>query len=408
MRISIEKTLRDTPAGREAERIVRACVHCGFCTATCPTYQLLGDELDGPRGRIYLIKSMLEANAASRKTMRHLDRCLTCRACETTCPSGVEYGKLVDIGRRVIEDKARRGWHERLFRFLILRVLPYRRRFTPLLRLGQFFRCLLPPASRGMIPPRPRLGSAAVPRSGGARRVLLFTGCVQPALAPEINRAAIKVLNRLDIAVDEIAEQGCCGALPQHLSATGQAAALMRRNIEAFWPYVTQGAEAIISTASGCGAQLKEYGYLLKEDPEYAARAARIAELSKDIAEYLAGLELDRLPRPAGRRVAFQSPCTLQHGQKLNGVTEALLERLGFELAPVKDAHLCCGSAGVYSLLQRKISRRLQTSKIKNLLQGQPEMILTANIGCAMHLQQVSPAPVKHWIEEVAELLPRP
>lgn len=408
MQTSIEKALRDTPAGREAERIVRACVHCGFCTATCPTYQLMGDELDGPRGRIYLIKSMLEANTASHKTMRHLDRCLTCRACETTCPSGVEYGKLVDIGRQVIEDKVRRRWHERGFRWLILRVMPYRGRFTPLLRLGQCFRWLLPPALRGMIPPRPRSLPAAAPRPKGGRRVLLFKGCVQPALAPEINQATVRVLHRLNIAVDEIAEQGCCGALPQHLSAAGQAAALMRRNIDAFWPHVSQGAEAIISTASGCGVQLKEYGYLLREDPEYADKAARIAALSKDIAEYLAGLELDGLPRPLARRLVFQSPCTLQHGQKLNGVTEALLERLGFELAPVKDAHLCCGSAGVYSLLQGQISRRLRAGKIKNLLAGRPEAILTANIGCAKHLQQASPVPVKHWIEEVAGLLPQP
>ncbi len=404
MQTFIEKAMLDTPAGREAERIVRACVHCGFCTATCPTYQLLGDELDGPRGRIYLIKSMLEANSASRKTMQHLDRCLTCRACETTCPSGVEYGKLVDIGRQVIEDKVQRAGHERLFRFLILRILPYRARFTPLLRLGQLFRFLLPPALKGMIPVRRRLESAAVRPPKGGRRVLLFKGCVQPALAPEINQATVRVLNRLDIAVDEITGQGCCGALPQHLSAAGQAAAFMRRNIDAFWPYITRGAEAIISTASGCGVQLKEYGYLLKDDPEYAARAARIAELSQDIAEYLAGFELNSLPRPAGGRVVFQSPCTLQHGQKLNGVTEALLERLGFELAPVKDPHLCCGSAGVYSLLQGKISRRLQADKIKNLLQDRPEAILTANIGCAKHLQQASPVPVRHWIEEVAAL----
>ena len=408
MQTSIEKAMRDTPAGREAERIVRACVHCGFCTATCPTYQLMGDELDGPRGRIYLIKSMLEANTASHKTMRHLDRCLTCRACETTCPSGVEYGKLVDIGRQVMEDKVRRRWHERGFRWLILRVMPYRGRFTPLLRLGQCVRWLLPPAMKGMIPPRPRSLPTVAPRPKGGRRVLLFKGCVQPALAPEINQATVRVLHRLDIAVDEIADQGCCGALPQHLSAAGQAAALMRRNIDAFWPQVSQGAEAIISTASGCGVQLKEYGYLLREDPEYADKAARIAALSKDIAEYLAGLELGGLPRPPARPLVFQSPCTLQHGQKLNGVTEALLERLGFELAPVKDAHLCCGAAGVYSLLQGKISRRLRAGKIKNLLAGRPEAILTANSGCAKHLQQASPVPVRHWIEAVAELLPQP
>ena len=404
MHTVVKKSLLSTSESEEAERILRSCVHCGFCTATCPTYQLLGDELDGPRGRIYLIKSMLEGEAATDKTMLHLDRCLTCRACETTCPSGVEYGKLLDIGRQVVEEEVDRVWYQRLQRYLILKMLPYRGRFGLLLGFAQLFRFILPPKLKQLVPAYKKQLPAPV-RGNHDRKVLLFKGCVQSVIAPGINGAAVKVLDHLGVTVDEIENQTCCGALPQHLSAAEQAKVLMRKNIDAFWPFVEQDAEAIISTASGCGVHLKEYGYLLQDDHEYAQKAEKISALCKDIAEYVIELELNNIPKDHAKKLAFQSPCTLQHGQKLNGVTESLLNQLGFKLTEVKDPHLCCGSAGVYSILQQNISGKLQKNKIENLMQGEPEMILTANIGCAQHLRQVSSVPVKHWIEEVATLI---
>ncbi len=404
MQTFIEQSISDTSEGKEAERILRSCVHCGFCTATCPTYQLLGDELDGPRGRIYLIKSMLEGEETSNRTLQHLDRCLTCRACETTCPSGVEYGKLLDIGRHHVEQKTSRPWHQRLFRFLILQTLPYKNRFKPLLRVGQYFRFCLPQKIKTIIPAHRKQAKIDTIQNH-ARKVILFSGCVQPALAPEINQSVVKVLNALGVSIVEVKDEQCCGALSQHLTATEQSLAFMRRNIDAYWPLVEQGIEAIIVSASGCGVHIKEYGYLLREDEVYASKAAKISGLTKDISEFVSEFDLEKLQLETPKNVAFQSPCTLQHGQKLNGVTENLLSRIGFTLVDVTDAHLCCGSAGVYSLLQTAISGKLQTNKIENLLRGQPEMILTANIGCLKHLQQKSPVPVKHWIEEVAALI---
>jgi glycolate oxidase iron-sulfur subunit len=404
MQTFIEKSISDTSEGKEAERILRSCVHCGFCTATCPTYQLLGDELDGPRGRIYLIKSMLEGEETSDRTLQHLDRCLTCRACETTCPSGVEYGKLLDIGRHHIEQKTTRPWHQRLVRFFILQTLPYKDRFTPLLRTGQFFRFCLPSKIKTMIPAYTKKANLKTMKVH-SRKVILFSGCVQPAMAPGINQSVTKVLDALGVSVIGVKDEQCCGALSQHLTATEQALAFMRGNIDLYWPLVEQGVEAIIVSASGCGVHIKEYGYLLREDEVYASKAAKISGLTKDISEYVSEFDLEKLQLNKPKNVAFQSPCTLQHGQKLNGVTESLLSRLGFILREVKDAHLCCGSAGVYSLLQPAISGKLQANKIENLLSGEPEMILTANIGCLKHLQTKSPVPVKHWVEEVAALI---
>ncbi len=404
MQTFIEKSISDTSEGKEAERILRSCVHCGFCTATCPTYQLLGDELDGPRGRIYLIKSMLEGEGTSNRTLQHLDRCLTCRACETTCPSGVEYGKLLDIGRHHIEQKTTRPWHQRLVRFFILQTLPYRNRFTPLLRTGQIFRFCLPTKIKTMIPAYTKKANVKTMKVH-SRKVILFSGCVQPAMAPGINQSVTKVLDALGVSVVGVKDEQCCGALSQHLTATEQGLAFIRRNIDAYWPLVEQGIEAIIVSASGCGVHIKEYGYLLREDEVYASKAAKISDLTKDISEYVSEFDLENLQLDKPKNVAFQSPCTLQHGQKLNGVTESLLSRFGFTLTEVKDAHLCCGSAGVYSLLQPAISGKLRANKIENLLSGEPEMILTANIGCLKHLQQKSPVPVKHWIEEVAALI---
>ncbi len=404
MQTFIEQSISDTSEGKEAERILRSCVHCGFCTATCPTYQLLGDELDGPRGRIYLIKSMLEGKETSSRTLHHLDRCLTCRACETTCPSGVEYGKLLDIGRHHVEQKTSRPWHQRLLRFFILQTLPYKNRFNPLLKVGQCFRFCLPKKIKMMIPVSIKQAKSGMLQDH-ARKVILFSGCVQPAMAPEINQSVVKVLDALGVSVVKVKDEQCCGALSQHLTAAEQALAFMRRNIDAYWPLVEQGIEAIIVSASGCGVHIKEYGYLLREDEVYASKAAKISELTQDTAEFLSNLDLEGLQLDIPKEVAFQSPCTLQHGQKLNGVTESLLIRMGFTLTEVKDAHLCCGSAGVYSLLQTEISSKLQDNKIDNLLRGKPEMILTANIGCLKHIQQKSPVPVKHWIEEVAALI---
>jgi glycolate dehydrogenase iron-sulfur subunit len=404
MQTFIEQSISKTSQGQEAERILRACVHCGFCTATCPTYQLLGDELDGPRGRIYLIKSMLEGEEVSDLTMKHLDRCLTCRACETTCPSGVEYGRLLDIGRHYVEQKASRPWHERLYRFSILQSLPYKNRFKVLLKLGQLFRFMLPGKLKTIIPSNTEK-TRIINYKDHSRKVILFSGCVQPTLAPGINQSVIKVLDHLGVSVIEYDSDQCCGALSHHLNATDQALSFMRKNIDLFWSSIEQGAEAIIVSASGCGVYIKEYAYLLRDDKEYVTKAAKISALTKDISEFLQEFDLDKLKIKNPKDVAFQSPCTLQHGQKLNGLTEGLLLKLGFNVTDVPDSHLCCGSAGVYSLLEKELSSKLQRNKINNLMTGEPEMILTANIGCRQHLQQVSPVPVKHWIEEVAELI---
>ncbi len=417
MQTALADFIRDTPAGIEADRILRTCVHCGFCNATCPTYQLLGDELDGPRGRIYLIKQMLEGNAVTVHTLTHLDRCLTCRNCETTCPSGVRYGALLDIGRELAEQRVGRPWPQRALRWLIRQILPYPERFTPLLRLGQFFRPLLPHALKRKIPPRQRAAvfpplPAGEGRGQGegqtqkhARKMLVLEGCAQPALAPSINAAATRVLDRLGITLIKAQGAGCCGAACHHTSGVEQGLAQARRNIDAWWPHVEAGAEAIVMTASGCGVHVKDYGHLLRDDAAYAGKAHRIAVLTRDIGEVLSKEDLSKLKlnvKP-GLRVAFQSPCTLQHGQKLGGVVEKILRDLGFALTPVPEAHLCCGSAGTYSLLQPLLSQRLRKRKLETLASGGPEVVATANIGCLLHLQGHSGIPVVHWLHLVAD-----
>ncbi|MFA9459464.1 glycolate oxidase subunit GlcF [Thiohalorhabdus methylotrophus] len=399
MQTNILEELQETVEGAEAERILRNCVHCGFCNATCPTYQLLGDELDGPRGRIYLMKDMLEGGEVSKRTQRHLDRCLTCRNCETTCPSGVEYGKLVDIGREMVEQRVKRPWHERLFRGVLRRVLPEPGRFGPLLHTGQAVRPLLPAALKAKVPER--VEAPAWPEPRHARRMLVLEGCVQPALSPQINARAARVLDRLGISLVTAAGAGCCGAVDQHLGAPDTAADRMRANIDAWWPHVEAGAEAVVMTASGCGALVREYAYHLRDDPEYAERAARISALTRDLGEILADEDLTPL-QPAGPgRIAFQCPCTLQHAQGLNGVVEGVLRRLGVELAPVDEPHLCCGSAGTYSILQPELAGSLRARKLATLTAGDPEAILTANIGCLHHLAAGSDRPVRHWVEWV-------
>jgi glycolate oxidase iron-sulfur subunit len=401
MQTRLADFIKNTPEGREADSILRACVHCGFCTATCPTYQLLGDELDGPRGRIYLVKQFLEGHEATRKTQVHLDRCLTCRACETTCPSGVNYHRLADIGRGLIADRVRRPLHERLLRRALRAVLPHRGRFTPLLRLGQTVRGVLPASLRASVPARQRAGQwASTPHE---RRMLILDGCVQPAIAPDINAATARVMDRLGIQVVPTPGAGCCGAVSHHLDAHDEGLDFMRRNIDAWWPQIEAGAEAIIMTASGCGAMVKDYGLLLRDDPVYADKAARVSELARDIGEILADEKLDTLRVRTPGPVAFHAPCTLQHALRVHGKTERVLRRLGFTLTAVADAHLCCGSAGTYSILQKDFSQRLRTNKLKALEDGDPDVIATANIGCLAHLQSGTRRPVRHWIEVVAD-----
>lgn len=398
MQTSLTPEVLDTPAGREADAILRSCVHCGFCTATCPTYQLLGDELDGPRGRIYLIKQMLEGQVATRATQLHLDRCLTCRACETTCPSGVRYGRLVDIGRAVAEQRIARPWRERLYRRLLRTLIPHAGRFGTLLRISQAVRPALPRALQDQIPVRQDAGAWPPPRH--ARRMLVLAGCAQASTTPNTNAAAARVLGRLGISLVVAPAAGCCGALSHHLSATAEAHAFIRRNIDAWWPYVEDGIEAIVTTASGCGVMVKDYGVLLAHDAPYAGKAARISALTRDLGEVLGAEELlPLLQQRQPRRIAFHAPCTLQHGQRLAGTVEGILTRLGFELTEVRDSHLCCGSAGTYSLLQPALSTRLRDDKLAHLERPGPELIATANVGCQLHLQGAARVPVRHWIE---------
>ena len=410
MQTNLADFIKDTPEGREADAILRKCVHCGFCTATCPTYQLLGDELDGPRGRIYLIKQVLEGEPATAKTRLHLDRCLTCRSCETTCPSGVHYSRLLDIGRHIVEKRTVRGVFESLQRKALRAVIPNPALFKPLLKLGQLARPFLPASLKNKVPP-PATAAKPWPQSSHARRMLVLEGCAQPSLSPATNAAAARVLDRLGITLVRAPNAGCCGAVSLHLSAQDEALAYMRRNIDAWWPHVEQGAEAIVMTASGCATMVAEYGHLLAHDPAYAEKAARISALMKDISEII-GAEKAKLkaliPHPSSliprQRVAFHSPCSLQHGLKIKGAVESLLTEIGYTLTLVPDSHLCCGSAGTYSILQPELSQRLLANKIKALTGESPTAILTANIGCQSYLQTATHLPVRHWIEALDDL----
>jgi glycolate oxidase iron-sulfur subunit len=398
MRTFLSDELKETPEGREADDILRACVHCGFCNATCPTYQLLGDERDGPRGRIYLIKEMLETNSATRETQLHLDRCLTCRACETTCPSGVQYNRLLEIGRAAVESTVERPLSERIQREALLRTVPEPNRFRALLGLANLARPLLPAAQKKTIPVSESSG-AAWPTTTHRRKVLLLEGCVQSVTAPRINLAAARVLDRLGIQA--LPAAGCCGALSHHLSREDRTLATIRKNIDHWWPAIEDGAEALLLTASGCAPTVMDYGRLLQHDPHYAAKADRLASIAQDISAFLEQQNLGLLGDIPGDEslIAYHSPCTLQHGLKRAGSVETLLSRLGFRLASVQDAHLCCGSAGTYSILQKNLSQQLLQRKLESLEREQPSVIATANIGCMMHLQSGTDLPVKHWIE---------
>jgi glycolate oxidase iron-sulfur subunit len=477
MQTTLAEFVKDTPEGREADAILRKCVHCGFCLATCPTYQLLGDELDSPRGRIYLIKQMLEGHPASEQTQLHLDRCLTCRACETTCPSGVQYAKLLDIGRAVSEARIPRSSWPAFTRYVLRKILPYRRRFAVMLAIAGVLSPVLPRRLREKLPARQTMSpitatqpsrGAATPLLESRRTVVILDGCVQPVLAPEIDAAVVRVLNHLGIECVRASRAGCCGAVAHHLSAHEQALQHAKRNIDALWPHVERGAEAIVMSASACASMLKDYGSLLRGDADYAERAARIAGLTRDISEVVAAERdrlvqalrqhcgsggpgaagtgtaaagaagacvagagvagvgvagvgvagvgvagvgappLDRADREARTAVAFHSPCTLQHGLKVRGAVESVLNSAGFALVPVADAHLCCGSAGTYSILQPELSDRLRENKIAALERGKPAVIATANIGCLTHLRSAATVPVRHWIELIAERLERP
>ena len=410
MQTNLADFIKNTREGQEADAILRSCVHCGFCTATCPTYQLLGDELDGPRGRIYLIKQVLEGQAATARTQQHLDRCLTCRNCETTCPSGVQYGRLVDIGRKVVEAQVPRPLSQRLLRGALKEVLPRKWLFTPALKTGQLLRPLLPKVLQDKVPARQSAGSW--PATQHARKMLLLDGCVQPAMAPNINSATARVLDALGVQLIVAPKAGCCGAIRHHLNEHEGALDDMRRNIDAWWPCLERdNIEAIVMTASGCGATVKEYGHLLAHDSAYAEKAARVSKLTRDLCEILPAFEAPLRHRLAGKvkqRVAYHPPCTLQHGQQIRGKVEALLRLAGVDVQLCADSHLCCGSAGTYSVLQPELACQLRDNKLANLQASKPQMIVSANIGCLTHLQSGTETPVRHWIELIDSAMAQP
>jgi glycolate oxidase iron-sulfur subunit len=428
MQTNIAPEFAGTPDGIEAEAILRKCVHCGFCTATCPTYQLLGDELDGPRGRIYLMKQVLEGHAPTRSTQLHLDRCLTCRNCETTCPSGVQYGNLVEIGRRIVDERVPRPPGERALRWALKEGLTSPL-FAPAMKAGQMLRSALPGPLKAKVPPSAPAAAHRWPNRAHARKVLLLMGCVQPAMLPNINSATARVLDRAGIQTLVADEAGCCGAIRLHLDDREGALEHMRRNIDAWWPLVSTGAvEAIVMNASGCGVTVKEYGHSLAHDPAYADKARRIADLTRDVSELLPDIVASLGPPLPGsaaalnaggsgggaalssggraKRYAFHPPCTLQHGQRLRGGVEAAFAALGLEVRlAMNESHLCCGSAGTYSVLQPELATALRDRKLAHLSEIEPDTIVSANIGCIQHLQSGTAIPVRHWIEVLDEAL---
>ncbi len=421
METHLSDHLKGTPEGAVAEEILRKCVHCGFCTATCPTYQLLGDELDGPRGRIYLIKQVVEGKPATAETLTHLDRCLTCRNCESTCPSGVQYGHLVDVGRKLVEAQVTRPLSQTLLRGALREGMTRRWLFDPAMRLGQAVRPLLPESLKAKVPQRRSAG--AWPSATHPRKVLILNGCVQPAMMPGIDAATARVLDRIGVQTLVDPASGCCGAIRHHLNDHEGGLADARRNIDAWWPHLApaeqggQGVEALLINASGCGAMVKDYAHLLRNDPDYADRAAHIVSRCLDLAEWLpaalqqaqaqgrVNLNPAALSATAARRVAFHPPCTLQHGQQVKGKVEAFLATLGITVTANPESHLCCGSAGTYSVTQPELSLQLRERKLANLQSDQPALILSANIGCIGHLQAGTPTPVRHWIEWLDEAL---
>lgn len=399
MQTDLADFIKGTADGDTADEILRKCVHCGFCTATCPTYQLLGDELDGPRGRIYLMKQMLEGEAVTERTQQHLDRCLTCRSCETTCPSGVEYGKLLEIGRKVVDERVPRKGVDKFTRLALNRVVPNAALFAGLMKAGRVVRPVLPKVLKSKISPARTRGAWPEPRHD--RRMAVLEGCVQPTLSPDINAAAARYLDSVGISLVVAPDAGCCGAVGLHNSDHEGALDSARRNIDAWWPLVESGLEAIVMTASGCGVVVADYGDLLASDAQYAQRARRISDLTCDLSSVVA----EHLPTghtSPHSKVAFHPPCTLQHGLKTTGVVENILRSAGFVLTSIRDSHLCCGSAGTYSLLQPEIAGQLKDRKLDAIMQGQPDVIASANIGCLSHLEPDAGIPVRHWIELLA------
>jgi glycolate oxidase iron-sulfur subunit len=420
MQTALADFIRQTAQGAEAEAILRSCVHCGFCLPACPTYQLLGDELDSPRGRIYLIKQLLEGTPPGTDTQLHLDRCLTCRACESACPSGVRYGRLLDLGRELTDTRLARGPAERIKRWLLRLIVPSTARVRAAVGAARLVRPLLPSSLKARVPPRiprpPPVGSAPRPqwpKTRHARRIVILEGCVTPVLGCDINPAAASVLDRIGISALRVADAGCCGALDYHLSAHSVALARARRNVDALWAHIEGGVEAVVLTSSACTSMVADYGRLLQHDPGYAPRAARISALTRDITQLVAeespalAAALAGVPGPAGAlRVAFQAPCTLQHALKASGLVEPMLRAAGFTLTAVPDGGRCCGSAGTYSLLQPQLSARLRESKLAALAEGEPDLIATANIGCLAHLRGAdNHTPVYHWVELLAARL---
>lgn len=401
MQTKIEKSFLQSENGQLADKILRNCVHCGFCTATCPTYQILGDELDGPRGRIYQIKQMLEGFPVTKDTLTHLDRCLTCRSCETTCPSGVEYGHLLEIGRSEVEKRVKRSLSQRLLRQSLLMVLPFTNRFAAVLKLGQLFRPVLPNALKKQIPKRVELAELSLKTH--KRKMLILDGCAQPSLAPEINHATRKVLNALDIEL--ISFSGCCGAINQHLSDEEKALVIVKNNIDRLIQEFDKGIEGIVMTASGCGAMFKEYPHLLRNDELYKEKANQVAKKTFDLTEVIDIEKLKSIVNVEQKNIAVHTPCTLQHAQNLPSNIENIFSSCGYKLSKIKDKHLCCGSAGTYSITQPKLSVRLREQRLTGLMVGKPDLIVTANIGCLHHLDAGSTIPVRHWIEVIAENL---
>ena len=404
MQTDLSQDIKHTEVGKEADAILRSCVHCGFCTATCPTYQQLGDELDSPRGRIYLIKQMLEGKEVTAKTQKHLDRCLTCRSCETTCPSGVKYGRLVEIGREYIDNKVERPLAERLKRKALRSIIPYPNRLAPIIKASHLLKPILPPSLKAKLPVIQK--ETTWPNNQHTRKMLVLEGCAQSVVKAGTNAAAAKIFDKLEISLTKVPEAKCCGAVSYHMSKHEEGLAFMRHNIDTWWPFIEQGYEGILISASGCGAMVKEYGDALKHDKHYAVKAAQISALTKDPCEIIANEDLTKLNLKSNSlKVAFQTPCTLQHAQQLNGHVETILGKLGFEIFAAADGHLCCGSAGTYSLLQPELSQQLLDNKLNQLMTNQPDVIATANIGCHMHLESKAKIPVKHWLELVTDVI---
>jgi len=399
MQTKIEKNFLQSENGQLANKILRSCVHCGFCTATCPTYQILGDELDSPRGRIYLIKEMLEGSQVTKETLEHLDRCLTCRACETTCPSGVEYGHLLEIGRSEVEKRVKRSRSQRVLRKILLQVLPYPKRFNSFLKLGRLFRPVLPNSLKKHIPLKTKL--AALSLKEHKKKMLILDGCVQPSLSPEINHATKKVLDALGIEL--ISFSGCCGAINQHLSDEENALVTIKNNIDRLVNEFDNGVEAIVMTASGCGAMFKEYPHILRNDSTYKEKAKLISSKTFDLTEIIDANQLNAKLNATTKNIAVHTPCTLQHTQGLPSNIESILSNCGYQLSSIKDKHLCCGSAGTYSITQAKLSAQLLEQRLSGLMIDNPDIIVTANIGCLHHLNAGSTVPVRHWIEMIAE-----